>query len=224
MKAGTTYLYNCIVKHPNITPNKFRKECHFWDRYFNRGYKWYESLFPEGKITGEISGYVWHPFIAYEIKRHYPNALILIMMRNPIDRAYSHYWHNRNPDKKRYPKWMTFENAIAREMKIKSYLHYGFNNAYPLIGKGIYANYVPIWKSLFNTVCIKAEEFFKNPQPTLNKIFQKLDVKPMKINVKGARKNPTAKHKPMNPKTRKKLKKFFEEPNKLLKKMCGITW
>lgn len=221
LRSGTTYFYRTLCKHPDIHKATV-KELHFFTRKFNKGYKWYEGHLPDNCVTGEMSGYMFHPLVPYEIKRKYPNTVIIAMLRNPVDRAYSHYWHNRH--NKRQNRNESFEKAIARELKIKSYKAYG-TSALPYLAASIYSNYVPIWKNLFNkTMFIKSEDYFKRPQFYLNRVYKVLGVKEYKVpNIrkvfKNARKSPS-----MNPKIRKFLTNYFKVPNKLLKKMVGITW
>jgi len=53
-KGGTTSLYNYLIKHPNIEPS-FRKEVHFFDHNYNRGFNWYRAFFPHYFIRNIIN-------------------------------------------------------------------------------------------------------------------------------------------------------------------------
>jgi len=230
MRSGSTYLYSAICRHPDIEKST-QKELHFFDNKFRYGYKWYENQFPDNCVTGELSGYMFHPFIAYEIKRKYPDVVTIAILRNPVTRALSHYHHCIN--NKRQDKRESFADALKKELNIRSYKDYKpgvkntnlFINALPYLAKGIYANYVSIWKTLFGKKCIfiKAEDFFKNPQKDLDKIYNALGVRPYKISTKGLWKN-DRKYPPMSRKTKRFLEDFYKIPNATLKKMVGITW
>lgn len=84
-----------------------RKEVHFFDLNFRKGPRWYRQFFPtllykrrnEKKYkqplqVGEASPYyLYHPLVAKRVQQVLPDAKIFVLLRNPIDRAYSHYQH-----------------------------------------------------------------------------------------------------------------------------------
>ncbi len=91
-KAGTTWLYANLAKHPEIS-FPAGKELHFWDMNKQNGIDWYKNLFPDvsGKINGEIT-----PAYAIldvsgilEVKAHFPDIKLIYITRNPIERAWS---------------------------------------------------------------------------------------------------------------------------------------
>lgn len=91
-KAGTTWLYTQLARHPQI---RFPagKEVYFWDAQYHRGVGWYRALFPdaEGVKQGEITpAYaILPPERIGEIRRLNPSLRILYLIRNPIERAWS---------------------------------------------------------------------------------------------------------------------------------------
>lgn len=101
-KAGTTSLYNILSKHPEIyMPQKKEVNFFFLEKEFLRGIGYYERFFftgipPGAKAFGEASpGYICHPQTPTRIKEYLPKARLILIVRNPIDRAYSQYWDNR---------------------------------------------------------------------------------------------------------------------------------
>ena len=105
-KCGTTSLYNYLAQHTNIAPAG-RKETHYFSISYWRGINWYKSYFPtiftkkkkggktNGKfITGEASPqYIYHTYSLDRIQKTLPNVKLILLLRNPIDRAYSAYQH-----------------------------------------------------------------------------------------------------------------------------------
>lgn len=95
-KAGTSSLFTYICQHPAVAA-PMRKEIHYFDLNAERPYSWYKAHFPvlrAGKITGEASPYyLFHPLAPERIAARLPNVKIIIMLRHPVDRAISHYWH-----------------------------------------------------------------------------------------------------------------------------------
>ena len=100
MKSGTTSLYRYLEMHPEISMSKI-KELDFFivEKNFSKGLEWYESNFGrDRKICGEASpNYSKHPTFAGVPKRMHsvvPDAKLIYVLRDPIDRIISHYLHN----------------------------------------------------------------------------------------------------------------------------------
>lgn len=97
-RAGTTWLHTLLTGHPDIYLPTKRKEVRFFDRYHERGLAWYETFFcpPEDadryKAIGEISPqYLYCKECPGRIAAALPTAKLLVMLRHPVDRAYSNY-------------------------------------------------------------------------------------------------------------------------------------
>lgn len=97
-RAGTTWLHNLLTAHPDVYMPTRRKEIRFFERYYERGLDWYETFFSppnqasKYKAIGEISTQYYDcekcPERIYNIL---PKVQLIIMLRNPVNRAYSHY-------------------------------------------------------------------------------------------------------------------------------------
>jgi len=98
-KAGTSWIYACLLEHPQIYMPM--KEAHFFsrERHWQRGYEWYESLFvdpspstTEPRIAGEFSTtYLFDEQTPQRIHQRYPDVRLLVSLRNPVERALSNY-------------------------------------------------------------------------------------------------------------------------------------
>ena len=93
-KSGTSWLYACLYEHPEICAPI--KELHFFSRdRYQKGLKWYEQHFAtcsQQKKRGEFStSYLYSNEAAKRIHGAYPEAKIIVSLRNPIDRAFSQY-------------------------------------------------------------------------------------------------------------------------------------
>jgi len=96
-KAGTTSLYDLLVQHPRIETAR-TKEIAFFDRHYGLGINWYKCNFPaNGQITGEATpDYLVDPEAFARIQRHLPQRTrFIVLLRNPVDRLVSHYFHAR---------------------------------------------------------------------------------------------------------------------------------
>lgn len=123
-KSGTTSLYEYLIKHPYIYSASV-KEVGYFDRYYSNGIKWYRSHFPsllrkfytknilrQPFITGEAStGYILNPHALKRISEILPQEKLIVLLRNPVERAYSHYWHTVKLGK----ETLSFEEALKRE-------------------------------------------------------------------------------------------------------------
>lgn len=120
-KSGTTSLVHYLRSHPDIylpAPKiSNRKEINFFfhDNLYKKGTAYYESFFKHHagkKAVGEVSpDYLYHPVCLKRIKRDLGHLKFIIILRNPIDRAYSNYWM----EVRRGNEALSFENAIQRE-------------------------------------------------------------------------------------------------------------
>ncbi len=94
-RGGTTSLYAYLTAHPQVAPAAV-KETHYLTDRFGRGLDWYLSLFPAtlppGLITGEATPYaLFHPLAAQRLRTVAPDAKVIVLLRNPVERAYSQY-------------------------------------------------------------------------------------------------------------------------------------
>jgi len=192
MKAGTTSLHFYLDQHPEIymcpltEPRFFSFE---GERLTFRGpgdkivnkhavtdLEKYKKLFVGVKneiAVGEKSpSYIHMAKAAERIKHYIPNAKIIAMLRNPIDRAFSAFlMHTRNGNEK-----LSFEQALEmEELRLKNNWSWGWGYVY----LGLYARQLKIYFGLFerkNLLIILFEDFVSNPQWVLKKIFNFLGV------------------------------------------------
>jgi hypothetical protein len=99
-RCGTTWLHLLLRQHPKVYMPSRRKELDFFNRNYDKGREWYESFFPDPqdavayKAIGEISpGYLGFPEAAERMASVQSIRKLIAILRNPVDRAYSHYGH-----------------------------------------------------------------------------------------------------------------------------------
>ncbi len=96
-KCATSWLYTCLREHPDIYL-PFIKEIHFFDLYYEKGLDWYKryfNLWNEQKAAGEITpSYIYGGETARRIAKDLKDVRLIAVLRNPVDRAYSHYCHH----------------------------------------------------------------------------------------------------------------------------------
>lgn len=97
-KCGSTWLYENIVKHPQVSDRNLKELNYFSYLYEEQPFSWYQSQF-DWKNTETIKGefsvtYMRDPLAAVRIRKHFPDVKILAIIRNPVGRTYSNYLHS----------------------------------------------------------------------------------------------------------------------------------
>ena len=116
-KCGTTALHHLLGQHPDVFFPRAPQEIHFFDveKNFRKGLDWYESLFSDWsgqRVVAQTSPlYLFEPKVPGRIHAVVPHARFIVILRNPVDRAYSHYWH----EVKHGAEKLSFEDALERE-------------------------------------------------------------------------------------------------------------
>jgi Sulfotransferase domain len=220
-KGGTSFLYYLLTRHPLVEPAA-RKELHFFDQpeLFDNGAEWYRRCFPrlsskdgQRSITGEATPYyLFDPPVAKRMAEIVPQARLIALLRNPIDRAYSHY----QMQVKRGTEPRTFEEAI--EQQHSSY-----------VSRGIYVDQLLRWFEVFSKeqmLILKSEDFFERPVETLKVVLTFLDLpdwQPEASELQQRRHTGTYKQK-MDPSTRQRLEAYFEPHNQRLYECLDVDF
>lgn len=224
MKSGTSQLTYFLSQHPNI--GCFYKEIHFFDNDFEQGREWYQRHLPkknrEVLMTGEDSPiYICDERVPSRVFSMYPNIKLIAILRNPVDRTYSHYqmrvrllWEP-----------ISFEDALAiEENQDGSYIIGRIPPTYPYLKTSMYVKHLERWFSFFSQdqmLIIFSEDLQKKPLNTLNKICAFLGVPPF---AKMPAEDPvlTRKYPPMNAATRNRLEQVFTPYNIQLEQLLGV--
>ena len=190
-KCGTTSLFHYLKQHPEIFMPK-QKELHFFTQpqifKLNKGpkdkvvkqphiksEKEYLELFKSVKdevAVGDASpSYINYPENFGMIKQYLNDPKVIVIVRDPIDRAYSNYLHL----KRELRETMDFFSALKnednrREESYSDFWYYRFNSTY-------YKKILMAKKTFSNVLVLTSEEFKKNPEITLKKVYSFLGVK-----------------------------------------------
>lgn len=230
-KCGTTALYDYLTQHENIHAAS-RKEIHYFSSSYWRGKNWYKSNFPLNKkgITGEASpNYIFYLDSLKRIHNDLANVKLILLLRDPIDRAYSNYNHQSRMNKE---PLNSFEDAINEDESRYDFIiknsktlkgHNRFLTPYLSIGK--YARTVKELLSLFpreQILFLNSNDLSLHPKETTNKVLEFLNM-PQSNKINFDKKN-IGKYSKMNPETRSKLEKYYFEYNLELEKLVGINF
>ena len=176
MKAGSTTLMDYLVSHQDVGIPA--EEINYFDKdsNFKKGAKWYSSWFKSyttQKIIGEKTpAYCYDPKAAKRIYEQNPNMKLVWIIRNPVKRTYSNYWHYIRIGK----EILSVKECIELEdERIKKDIYKGY------FKRSIYAEQVERFKTFFpmsQMHFIIFEEFVKNPDLGLKELSLFLDVVP----------------------------------------------
>ncbi|WP_462252982.1 sulfotransferase family protein [Ekhidna sp.] len=191
MKSGTTSLYHILGEHPDIYFPSY-KEPHYFvspgeklmfngkddmmiaNKIFLHKSDEYFELFnnkEKYKIRGDASAmYLYYPQASKNISEFDSSAKILVVLRNPVDRAYSSYLHLRRDDRESF----SFEEALKEE---KARIDNKFNPLWHYRRVGLYADQVQRYLDNFEKVKVVIYEDFKsNPEKILSEICDFLSI------------------------------------------------
>jgi hypothetical protein len=238
-KGGTSFLYQLLVQHPHVKP-AFAKEVHYFDLNFRKGDNWYRSYFPvqvrnsRKYITGEASPYyLFHPHAPRRASTVLPDAKLIVMLRNPVDRAYSHYQHQVKRGKGEGRETLTFEEAIEAEKRIlpgevSKMLQDEFyeslrHRTRSYLRRGIYIDQLLAWSSFFprkQVLILKSEDLFNDTTNVLERILDFLKIPhwvPETYSIPNKRE-----YAGVSPLIRQRLDEYYKPHNQRLYEYLGV--
>jgi hypothetical protein len=221
-KCGTTFLYDLISRHPYVEPAA-KKELHYFDILFKEEeIDWYRRCFPgrgwkDGRriITGEATPYLELSRVPERMAKVLPQARLITLLRDPVQRAYSDYQQVRRKGREPLP----FEEAIEAEKRqtrsLRRYLY-----------RGIYVDHLLRWSKFFaedQMLVLKSEDFFERTQETLERVLDFLNLPRWETEVSEKR-NKGEYETQMAPATRQRLEEYFEPHNERLYEHLGVDF
>ncbi len=108
-RSGTTTLYRSLAAHPQVRFPLMTKSVHWFDVQYQRSPAWYRAGFPLRSaverdarrlgapvVVGEAAPYYgFHPFVPARIADHLPEVRLVMILRDPVTRAWSQFHHER---------------------------------------------------------------------------------------------------------------------------------
>ncbi|MFX0139007.1 MAG: sulfotransferase domain-containing protein [Candidatus Hodarchaeota archaeon] len=167
-KSGTSWLYKILKTNSEVYLYPYVKELHFFTEHYEKGLNWYKKFFPSQKSAikykaiGDITPtYILFEYVPERVLKIIPNSKFIIILRNPVTRAFSHYKYN----------------------KLNEGFNYNFKE-YLKINKrcfrfGLYSQQIRNWLKRFpreRFLILIFEEVFKEPIKALKTISEFLNI------------------------------------------------
>jgi hypothetical protein len=235
-RAGTTSFFNYLCQHPEVHPS-FPKEVHYFSNNFQKGLSWYRSHFPlasskvkseevDGRkfITGEATPYyLCHPHAPLRAFQVVPKALLIVLLRDPVERAYSHYHH----EVRMGAETLSFEDALDKEDErlqhetqkmVENEQYRSFNHQhFSYLSRGIYLEQIQAWRKHFSPesmLILTSEGFYSEPSKAINQVTDQLGLSGWQL--KDTKKYNSSPYPEMDARTRKRLVEYYQPYNEKL--------
>lgn len=241
-RCGSTSLFHYLRQHPQIRASP-TKEIHFFDSSYWKGSRWYRSHFPSAAYRScyqrlykkrllSFEGtpyYLSHPLVPKRASEILPNARLIVLLRNPVDRCFSDWKHSGT-------EALSFEDSLecedmrleGEEQKILAssppprgyfspvHLYHSYRN------QGIYEKFLRRWLECFDEdrfCIIQSEDLYERPDHTMRGIYDFLGLEHVQLE-RYEKYNSTNDAK-MSPDTRKRLEEFYAPHNQKLYDLIG---
>lgn len=184
-KSGTSLLRKYLQQHPAICTSH-KKEVHFFDEpaFFKEGvpdYQAYEAMYPParpGVLRGDVTpAYLFVEECAARVHAYNPDMKILVMLRNPVERAFSHW--NMMRQKQLEP--LAFPDALEAEATRAQACAPFQDKAFSYIARGRYAGQLERWFGYFpreQFLILRMEDIARNHAIAMVRVFGFLGIDP----------------------------------------------
>ncbi len=184
-KGGTSSLHTYLARHAQVAPPRLKELGYFSDHY-DRSERWYRSNFPLRPCSGASVGiestpeYLFYPTVPERLYDFEPEARLIVILRDPVERAFSHYRHMVRIG----VEPLGFEEAIAAESRRlapgldllsegrdpdRAYRRYSY------VARGHYARQLDRWCTVFprqQLLLLRSEEMFGAPASTVSRCLE----------------------------------------------------
>lgn len=202
-RCGTTSMFEALSTHPQAVRPARHKGIYYFDLNYHRGPAWYRGHWPIARparrraagggepVAFEASGYyIFHPAALGRVARDLPAVKLLVMLRDPVERAYSAYKHEYAGG---FERAGSFEEALAlederlagesermqRDPRYESFSHR--HHAYR--HRGHYAEQLERVFALFPRAqvhIVQSEAYFSQPAEEYQRVLEFLGLRPFR--------------------------------------------
>lgn len=198
-RGGTTSMWNYLLEHPGMLPlwpaAENRKSPHYFYWHYERGPEWYRSHFPTRATRSAASRRLGHRVVSGEASPNYlydfrvparvcelmPDARLVIMLRDPVERAYSHYKERVRAG----VEDLSFDDALdAEDSRLEGEVERmlaepGYYSRpqdwFSYRDRGVYLPQLLRWEASFpssSMLVLRSEDFYDDPQGQYDRVLQ----------------------------------------------------
>ncbi|MEQ8844594.1 MAG: sulfotransferase [Phycisphaerales bacterium] len=243
-KSGSTSMYHYLREHPQVV-GSYEKEVQYFDgglapepdRYA-RGEAWYRAQFPlasrvpaETKVFEATPRYLHHPLVPGRIAKDLPGVRLIAVLRDPVQRAISHYFHTYGQGREPLPIWEAFEQEASRLAPIierQDYRDPAYDR-HAYVMRGRYREQLDRYLEHFpreQIMVLQAEHLYANLPSELPRIFEFLGIDPS-IEISNLKpRNMSKRRKDVPEKVYEYLTEYYKPHNEALRELLGdrFTW
>jgi hypothetical protein len=194
-RCGTTSLQAVLTQHPSVKSARLMKGVHYFDTAYHHDLDWYRSYFPTNAyrrrhdargagrlVVGECSPYyIFHPLALERIAKDLPDVKLIVLFRDPVERAISHHKHEvrRGNETLELREALDAESSrlageveriVGQAPRYNSYAH----QTYSYVSRGHYADQFRNVQRLMpadRVLALSSEGFFSSPGTTLERVL-----------------------------------------------------
>lgn len=246
-RGGTTSLWRYLIAHP-LVPRLFpawnTKTSHYFEANFARGEAWYRSHFPterqrtalrrkhgrQCRVGESAPLYMFHPLVAGRVAELMPAVRLIVLLRDPVERAYSHWKERRTEGREPLDFGAALEaeqqrTAGERDRLIADpgYVSEPFD-WWSYRARGRYLEHLEPWLELFpadRLLALPSETFYRDPASTYARVLDFLDLPQLRLPSYGVFNDRPSDA--MDPAVRAELTAYYQPHNRDLRQRLGLT-
>ena len=246
-RCGTTSMYRAMAAHPVVLKAVLHKGVHYFDTSYDRGLAWYRAHFPLVRSADKISErhgvaaqtfesspyYMYHPQAAARIAQDLPGARLLVLVRDPVERAYSQHHHEvaRGFETERdFGAALALEPARLHgvvEQLVADPTAYSFSHQHHAYrARGEYARYLSVMAQQVGRErihVVESERFFTEPEEVYDEVCSFLGLPTYLERPPFERHNARPRQSDMDPGLRRELTDYYLPHDDALARWLGRT-
>lgn len=235
-RCGSTALFSYLAGHPDVL-RPFGKEIHYFDFHYAKGIRWYRGRFPysrqlrRGALTLDATPhYLLHPLVPQRAAQLLPEVKLIAVLRNPVDRALSHYQHEVRGGRES----LSFAEALDQESerlageeeRLRNEPdYYSWNHhRYSYTRRGVYVEQLQRWLQHFprsQLLVLQSESLFRDPPVGMKAVHQFLGLRDHRLEQYKSSYQQGNYERAMPADLRKRLVTYFEPHNRELFRLLG---
>jgi len=191
-RSGTTSMFKTLIQHPLVPRPFLRKGVHYFDLRYANGFSWYRGHFPIAPTarlrrlgrglphTGESSPYyMFHPLAPRRIAEDLPDVRLIVLLRDPVERAYSGHSHElaRGYETEPFERALELEPERLRGQRERMLAEPGYESPgwqhHAYLTRGQYHEQLVELERLLGRdrlLVVDSQDFFTDPEPVFDEV------------------------------------------------------